>query len=281
MIMKYFKPTTASKRGSVGILYRDILTKTEPEKNLTKGFKRAVGRNSAGRITVRHKGGGAKRLYREIDFKYDKKDIPATIKSVEYDPNRSGFIGVLAYADGEKRYTLLPTTLKVNDKIIVSEKAEIKPGNRLPLGKIPVGTFIYNVEAQPMSGAKLVRSAGSFAEILAHDNNYALIKMPSTEIRKIPDSAWASIGQVSNEEYKLRNLGKAGRSRHMGRRPTVRGSAMNPVDHPFGGGEGRQGAGMRRPKNMWGKGIRGKKTRTPKKYSNPFIVSRRKNKNKK
>lgn len=279
--MKHFKPTTASRRGMVGILYKDILTKTEPEKSLTKGFKRAVGRNSAGRITVRHKGGGAKRLYREIDFKYGKKDIPATVKSVEYDPNRSGFIGILTYADGEKRYTLLPTTLKVGDKIIVSSKAEVKPGNRMPLKNIPVGTFIYNIESQPMSGAKLVRSAGSFAQVLAHDNNYALIKMPSSEVRKIPDAAWASVGQVSNEEYKLRNLGKAGRSRHMGRRPTVRGSAMNPVDHPFGGGEGRQGAGMRRPKNLWGKGIRGRKTRTPKKYSNTFIVTRRKNKNKK
>ena len=261
-----------------GISYRGVLTRAEPEKSLTRGFKRGVGRNSAGRITVRHKGGGAKRLYREIDFKYDKKNIPGIIKSVEYDPNRSGFISLVVYPDGAKKYTLLPAGLKKNDKIIASENADIKVGNRLPLEKISVGTFVYNIEAQPGSGAKLVRSAGSFAELLAHDGDYSLIKMPSMEVRKISKNAWASVGQVSNEEYKLRNIGNAGRSRRMGIRPTVRGNAMNPVDHPRGGGEGRQGAGMRRPKNLWGRGIRGVKTRSPKKYSNVFIVSRRKKK---
>ena len=215
-----------------------------------------MGRNSAGRITVRHKGGGVKRSYRDIDFKYDKIDIPATVNSVEYDPNRSGFISLLFYADGAKRYVLLPAGLKVGDKVLTSENADIKPGNRLPLRKIPVGTFIYNVEILPMSGAKMIRSAGNFAELLAHDSGYALLKMPSTEIRKVSLEAWASIGQVSNEEYKLRNFGKAGRSRWLGIRPTVRGSAMNPVDHPLGGGEGRQPRGMSRVKNMWGKGIR-------------------------
>lgn len=260
------------------ISYRDVLTRSKPEKSLTKGFKRGTGRNSAGRITVRHKGGGVKRCYREIDFRLNKKEIPAVVKSVEYDPNRSGFIGLVTYADGEKRYALLPVGLRPGEKIIASENAEVKSGNRLPLKKIPVGTFIYNIEILPNSGAKLVRSAGSFAELLAHDGGYALLKMPSTEVRKIPDSAWASIGQVSNEEYKLRNFGKAGRSRWLGMRPKVRGTAMNPVDHPLGGGEGRQPAGMSRVKNMWGKGIRGVKTRTPKKYSNVFVVSRRKKK---
>ena len=276
--MKSYRPTTPSRRHMSVISYRNVLTRAEPEKNLTKGFKRGTGRNSAGRITVRHKGGGVKRSYREIDFQYDKKEIPAIIKSVEYDPNRSGFIALVSYADGAKRYTLLPAGVKVGDRIIVSEKADIKAGNRLPLKNIPVGAFIYNIEILPGSGAKLVRSAGSFAELSAHDGGYALIKMPSSEVRRVHESAWASIGQVSNEEYKLRNIGKAGRSRWLGIRPTVRGSAMNPVDHPLGGGEGRQPRGMSRVKNMWGKGIRGVKTRTPKKYSNVFIVSRRKKK---
>lgn len=278
--MKSYKATTPSRRHMTGIAYRDILTRTKPEKSLTRGFKRDVGRNSDGRITVRHKGGGVKRSYREVDFRYDKKDIPGTIKSVEYDPNRSGFISLVVYPDGAKRYILLPSGLKVNDKIMASKNADLKIGNHLPLEKISVGTFIYNIEAQPKSGAKLVRSAGSFAELLAHDGDYSLIKMPSMEVRKISKNAWASIGQVSNEEYKLRNIGKAGRSRRTGKRPTVRGNAMNPVDHPRGGGEGRQGAGMRRPKNLWGKGVRGVKTRSSKKYSNVFIISRRRKKGK-
>lgn len=278
--MKNYKSTTPSRRHMTGISYRGVVTRAEPEKNLTRGFKRAMGRNSAGRITVRHKGGGAKRSYREIDFTYDKKNIPGVIKSVEYDPNRSGFISLVVYPDGEKRYMLLPCGLKVNDKIIASLEAEIKVGNRLPLGNMSVGTFVYNIETQPGSGAKLVRSAGSFAELLAHDGDYSLVKMPSMEVRKVSKKAWASVGQVSNEEYKLRNIGKAGRSRWAGVRPTVRGNAMNPVDHPRGGGEGRQGAGMRRPKNMWGKGVRGVKTRNHKKYSNVFIVSRRRRKGK-
>lgn len=276
--MKKYSPTTPSRRQMTGISYRNVLTRAEPEKGLTKGFKRAMGRNSAGRITTRHKGGGSKRLYRDVDFKYDKYDIPATVKSIEYDPYRSGLIALVAYADGEKRYILAPNNIKVGEKIIASEKAEAKAGNRLPLGKISVGTFVYNVELKPMSGAKLARAAGNYLEVLAHDQDYALLKMPSGEIRKIPEKAWASIGQVSNEEHKLMVIGKAGRSRWMGIRPTVRGSAMNPCDHPFGGGEGRQGAGMRRPKNKWGKGIRGVKTRKPKKYSNIFIVQRRKKK---
>lgn len=276
--MKQYNPTTPSRRKMTGINFRGVLTAKEPEKSLTKGFKRAMGRNVFGRITTRHKGGGSKRLYREMDFKYDKRDIPAKIKSVEYDPNRSGFIALAVYADGEKRYVLAPNHAKIGDEMIVSEKAEIKTGNRLPLLKIPVGTFVFNVELKPKQGAKLGRSAGNYLEILAHDNGFALLKMPSGEIRKVSKDCWASIGQVSKEEHKLMVVGKAGRSRWMGIRPTVRGSAMNPCDHPFGGGEGRQGAGMRRPKNKWGRGVRGVKTRKPKKYSNMFVVSRRKKK---
>lgn len=279
--MKTYKPTTKSRRQMTGIDYRNILTRAEPEKSLTKGFRRPMGRNSAGRITTRHKGGGSRRLYREIDFKYDKYDIPAVVKYIEYDPNRSGFIALVVYADGEKRYILAHNNIKVGEKIITSEKAEARNGNRLPLGKIPVGSFIYNIEVKPKGGAVLGRSAGSYIEVLAHDQGYALLKMPSGEVRKVSEKAWANIGQVSNEEHKLVVIGKAGRSRWMGVRPTVRGSAMNPCDHPFGGGEGRMGAGMRRPKNKWGKGIRGVKTRKRKKYSNIFIVQRRIKKKKK
>ena len=276
--MKSYNPITPGQRQRTGINFRGILTTKKSFKKLTWGRKRAVGRSSFGRITVRHKGGGAKRLFREIDFNYDKKEIPAIIKTIEYDPNRSGFISLVVYADGEKRYVLLPAGLKPDDKIISSEKAELKIGNRLPLKNIPVGTFVYNIELKPEGGAKLCRSAGNYAEVLAHEKDYATLKMPSTEIRKVPENSWASIGQVSKEEHKLMKIGKAGRSRWMGVRPTVRGSAMNPVDHPFGGGEGRASAGMRRPKNLWGKGVRGVKTRKKKKYSNIFIIQRRRKK---
>jgi large subunit ribosomal protein L2 len=259
------------------VTYRGVLTTNEPLKSLTWGRKRDQGRNSAGRITVRHKGGGHKRLHRDVDFSYDKKDIPAKIASVEYDPNRTGFIGIAQYADGEKRYMLLPKGVKAGDTVIVSAKAPVTPGNRLPLKNIPVGTFVYNVELRPGAGAKIARSAGIFAEVIAVDSGYAHVKMPSTEVRKIHQEAWASIGSVSNEEQWLVNIGKAGRSRWLGIRPTVRGTAMNPVDHPHGGGEGRQGRGLRRAKSAWGKPTgKGQKTRTPKKYSNVNIVSRRK-----
>ena len=215
-----------------------------------------------------------------MDFGYDKRGIPAKVMSIEYDPNRTGFIGLVNYKDGEKRYMLLPKGVKVGESIIASEEAGIKAGNRLPLKNIPVGTFIYNIEIKPMSGAKIVRSAGSYAELIAQDRNFALVKLPSTEVRKVSGEAWATIGQVSNDENRLVQIGKAGRSRWRGIRPTVRGSAMNPVDHPFGGGEGRQGAGMAKTKNLWGKGFRGVKTRRVKKYSNVFIVERRKKKKK-
>ncbi|MCG2694584.1 50S ribosomal protein L2 [Candidatus Parcubacteria bacterium] len=275
--MKTNKPTTPSRRHMTGINYRDFLTASEPLKALVKGGKRGVGRNSFGRITTRHKGGGHKRRYRQIDFKYNKIDVPAKVETIEYDPYRSGFIALICYNDGERRYILTPKTVKVGDEIIVSENAPLKAGNRLILRNVPVGTFVYNVELKPQSGAKIARSAGNYAEVVAQDAGYTHLKMPSTEIRKVIDTAWASVGEVSNDEHKLVVIGKAGRSRWMGIRPTVRGSAMNPVDHPYGGGEGKSGRGLRRAKSKWGKPTgKGQKTRTPKKYSNQFIVRRRK-----
>lgn len=274
--MKRYKPYTKSRRHITTLPFRDLLTTQTPEKSLTHGFKRSVGRNAFGRITMRHKGGGHKRLFREIDFIYDKKDIPAKVVSVEYDPNRTGFISLLNYPDGAKRYILVPQGVKVGDTILSSTNAPITPGNRLPLKAMPVGTFIYNIEIKPGNGAKMVRSAGSFAQVIAQDAGYTHVKMPSTEIRKVIDTAWASVGTVSNPESRLVNIGKAGRSRWLGIRPTVRGTAQNPVDHPHGGGEGRQGRGRRRAINVYGNAIgKGQKTRTPKKYSNSFIVSRR------
>jgi large subunit ribosomal protein L2 len=212
-----------------------------------------------------------------VDFLFDKIDIPGRVASIEYDPHRSGFIALVIYKDGEKRYMLAPKSVTVGQTIIASEKATLTPGNRLPIKNIPVGTFVYNIEVKARGGAKLGRSAGNYAEVVAHDAPYASIKLPSTEVRKIPGNAWASIGSVSNDEHHLENVGKAGRARWMGIRPTVRGSAMNPVDHPHGGGEGRQGRGLRRAKSLWGKPTgKGQKTRGPKKYSNRLIVSRRK-----
>ena len=257
--------------------YREMLSGHRPHKPLMKGARSMGGRNSAGRITVRHQGGGHKKSFRDVDFRFDKKNIPARIASIEYDPHRSAFIGLAVYRDGEKRYMVLPQKVAVEDVIIASETAPLTPGNRLPLGKIPVGTFVYNIELKPGNGGKMVRSAGSFAEVVAQDAGYTHIKMPSTEIRRVIGTCWASIGEVSNPEHRLVVYGKAGRSRWKGVRPTVRGTAMNPVDHPHGGGEGRQGRGHRRARTMWGKPSgKGQKTRTPKKYSNVFIVSRRK-----
>lgn len=275
--MKTYKPTTPSRRHITNVNYRKVLSGHKPAKSLVVGGKRSVGRNNQGRITTRHKGGGHKRRYRLIDFTYNKINIPYKITSVEYDPNRSGFIGLAVYQDGEKRYTLLPQTVAVGEVLIASDTAEIKPGNRMPLDQITIGTSVYNVEVKPQGGAKLIRSAGSYGEVIAKDGNYVDIKMPSTEVRKIHKTAWATVGAVSNEENKLRNFGKAGTSRHKGIRPTVRGTAMNPVDHPHGGGEGRQGRGRRRAVSVWGRPTgKGQKTRTPKKYSNRLIVSRRK-----
>lgn len=242
-----------------------------------KGKKRMGGRNAFGRITVRHQGGGHKQVYRIVDFKFDKKNIPAKLTTIEYDPFRSAFISLVIYADGTKRYIVVPRHMKVGDTFTVSENAPVTLGNRLPLAKIPVGTFVYNIELKPGNGGKIARSAGNFCEVVAQDAGYTHLKMPSTEVRRVIGTAWASVGEASNEEHRLVNLGKAGRSRWLGRRPTVRGTAMNPVDHPHGGGEGKQGRGLRRAKSMWGKPTgKGQKSRHPKKYSNVFIVSRRK-----
>ena len=257
--------------------YKQLLSGDKPTKSLMVSKKNQAGRNNAGRITTRHQGGGHKRRLRNVDFTYAKKEIPAKVETIEYDPYRTGFIARALFADGERRYVLAPKDVKVGDKFIVSEKAPLTPGNRTPLGRIPSGTFVYNIELKVGAGARLARSAGNYAEVVAHDAGYTQLKMPSTEIRKVSDLCWASIGAVSNENSRLVKYGKAGRSRWKGIRPTVRGTAMNPVDHPHGGGEGRQGRGLRRAKSMWGKPTgKGQKTRTPKKYSNKFIVSRRK-----
>ena len=275
--MKFYKPTSPAIRNMSTVTYRGVVTTNKPEKSLTKGKKDNAGRNNRGRLTMRHQGGGNKKLFRTVDFIYDKKDIPATIKTVEYDPYRTGFIGLAFYKDGEKRYVLLPKGMKVGDTFVVSETAELKPGNRTLLKRIPVGSFVYNVEIKVGGGAKLARSAGIFAQIVANDAGYVHLKLPSTEIRKVEENAWACLGNVSNEEQWFVNVGKAGRSRHLGIRPTVRGTVQNPVDHPYGGGEGKQGRGLRFAKTRWGQHVgKGQKTRTPKKYSNYLVVSRRK-----
>ncbi|KKW36025.1 50S ribosomal protein L2 [Candidatus Adlerbacteria bacterium RIFCSPHIGHO2_01_FULL_54_23] len=273
--MKTYKPYTKSRRHFSTTTFKGKLTAQEPYKPLTAGRKRHVGRSN-GRISVRHKGGGHKRLFRDIDFSYQKR-VPARVETVEYDPNRSGFIGLLLYRDGERRYALLPQSVKAGDAIETTESAPVSPGNRLPLKGIPIGAFVYNVELKPGQGGKMGRAAGANIEVLARDVGYVDLKMPSSEVRKVLETCWATVGQVSNEEHHLVKIGKAGRSRWMGVRPTVRGSAMNPVDHPYGGGEGRSGRGLRRAKTLWGKPAgKGQKTRRPKKYSNYLIVSRRK-----
>ncbi|MCB9811224.1 MAG: 50S ribosomal protein L2 [Candidatus Nomurabacteria bacterium] len=277
--MKKYKPTSAGRRDGSVIEYKKKLTSTDsnPYKRLTVGKKNTGGRNSQGRITTHYRGAGNKKNYRMVDFRYDKKDIPARVETIEYDPNRSGFIALVVYKDGERRYILAPQKLKQHDEIITSEKAKVKVGNRLPLGTISVGTFVYNVEIKPGAGAKLARSAGNYAEVVAQDDSYTLLKMPSTEVRRVSASAWASIGAVSNEEYRLVDIGKAGRARHRGLRPKTRGAARNAVDHPHGGGEGRSPRGHRRQRTKQGRPTgKGQKTRSPKKYSNVFIVSRRK-----
>ncbi|MBV9349366.1 MAG: 50S ribosomal protein L2 [Patescibacteria group bacterium] len=276
MATRNYKPRSASTRHMSVIRYRDYLTTGKPLKSLTKGKKRYAGRNSYGRITTRHQGGGHKQKNRIIDFLFDKKNIPARVEHIEYDPMRSGFIARVVYKDGERRYILAPKSLQVGAEVLTSETAPLAPGNRLPLKNIPVGTFVYNIEIHRDGGAKMGRSAGNYAEVIAHDGGYAQLKLPSTEVRKVVSEAWASVGEVSNDAHHLVIVGKAGRSRHMGIRPTVRGTAMNPVDHPHGGGEGRQGRGHRRARSAWGKPTgKGQKSRTPKKYSNSFIVSRR------
>ncbi len=273
--MKTYKPTTPSRRKMTTVTYRGVLTTNDPYKPLTSGFRRGSGRNAYGRITSQHRGGGHKRSFRDVDFMYDKHDIPAKLQTIEYDPNRSAFIALASYADGAKRYVIVPKSMKVGDKFIVSEKADLHVGNRSMLRNIPVGTFVFNVELKLRAGAKLVRSAGTFAQVVAHDGGYTSIKLPSTEVRKVVDTCYATIGEVSNDEYRLRNIGKAGRSRHLGIRPKTRAMARNAVDHPYGGGEGAQPRGTKRPKTKQGKTTGGHKTRAPKKYSNVHIVTRR------
>ena len=278
-MVKKYKPTSPGRRDGSVIEYKKKLTSTKsnPLKSLTKGKRSTGGRNSDGRITTHYRGGGNKRTYRLIDFKYDKKGVPAKVETIEYDPNRSGFIALVSYLDGERRYIVAPKGLKVGDEIVTAEDAKVKTGNRLPISNIPVGTFVYNVEINPGAGARLGRSAGNTIEVVAHDPKSTSIKMPSTEIRKVMNSAWASIGVVSNEEHRLVSIGKAGRARHMGLRPKTRGAAKNAVDHPHGGGEGKSPRGHRRQRTKQGRPTgKGQKTRSPKKYSNKLIVNRRK-----
>jgi large subunit ribosomal protein L2 len=250
------------------------ITKTTPEKSLVSNKKKNAGRNAQGKITVRHQGGGSKLKYRRIDFKRDKAGVPAKVAAIEYDPNRTAFIALLHYLDGEKRYILAPVGLTVGDRVVSGEGADIKPGNALPLSGIPTGTLIHNLEIKPGSGGQLVRSAGVYAQLMAKEGEFAQVRLPSGEIRRLPLSAQATIGTVGNTDHENVRIGKAGRSRHMGIRPTVRGVVMNPVDHPHGGGEGKSPVGLPAPQTPWGKTALGMKTRKHKKYSNRLIVKR-------
>jgi len=274
MAMKHYKPITPGRRGMTVSDYSG-LSKVEPEKSLLEPLKKNAGRNNHGRITVRHRGGGARRKYRIIDFKRDKVGMDATVLSIEYDPNRTAHIALLQYEDGEKRYIIAPSRLNVNDVVRSGQDADIKPGNALPLTHIPVGTVIHNIELYPGKGAQLVRSAGNTAQLMAREGKYALIRLPSGEHRYVPVDCMATVGQVGNIDHENLNIGKAGRKRHMGWRPTVRGSAMNPNDHPHGGGEGKAPIGMPSPVTPWGKPTRGFKTRKKKHRSDKFIVKRR------
>ena len=251
------------------------LSKVKPMKASTTGIKKRAGRNNTGRITVRHQGGGVKQVYRIIDFKQNKLDIPARIEALEYDPYRSAFIARVVYRDGERHYHLAHSTAKVGDSLIISVKSPLKAGNRTILKKIPAGYEVHNLETRPGEGGRIIRSAGSAAQVLGHDGDYTQIKMPSGEVRKLPSAGFATLGQVSNPEHNLVVIGNAGRRRRMGIRPTVRGTAMNQRDHKYGGGEGRQPRGTKRPKDKWGNITGGRKTRKPKKWSNKLIVKRR------
>jgi len=275
MSIKTFKPTTPSRRQMTVSGFDGIDKKAKPEPKLTETLKKSAGRNSYGRITVRHRGGGNKRKYRVIDFKRDKHDVFATVLRLEYDPNRSANIALLEYEDGERRYILAPVGLKAGDKVESGPNADIKEGNALPLANIPVGTMIHNIELHPGNGAQLVRSAGTAAQLMAKEGGDAQIRMPSGEVRIVRTNCMATIGQVGNIDHANINIGKAGRKRHMGWRPTVRGSVMNPCDHPHGGGEGRAPVGRPGPVTPWGKPALGFKTRKKKNPTNKFIVKRR------
>ncbi len=274
MAIKKFKPTTPGRRGMTVTDY-STLSKVGPEKSLLEPLKKHAGRNNTGRITVRHQGGGNRQKYRVIDFKRDKQDMPAKVMTLEYDPNRSAHIALIQYEDGEKRYIIAPQDLKVGDTVMSGAGADIKPGNALPFVNIPAGTFIHNIEIYPGKGAQLVRSAGNMAQLMAKEGAYALVRLPSGELRNVPVNCMASIGAVGNSDYANVNLGKAGRKRHMGVRPGVRGSAMNPCDHPHGGGEGKAPVGRPGPVTPWGKPTLGYKTRKKHHRSDKFIVKRR------
>ena len=275
MAIKHFRPVTPGQRKK-STLVNTELTKTAPEKSLLKVAKKNAGRNNTGKITVRHQGGGVKRKYRVIDFKRNKFDIEGTVASIEYDPNRSANIALINYADGEKRYIIAPKGLKVNDKVVSGEKVDIKVGNACPLMNIPVGTVIHNIELTLGKGGQIARSAGQSAQILGREDKYVMVRLSSGETRKILGTCMATIGEVGNEDFSLVRLGKAGRTRYLGIRPTVRGSVMNPNDHPHGGGEGRTPVGHKQPLTPWGKPALGLKTRNNKKSSTKLIVTRRK-----
>lgn len=273
MAIKKYKPTTPGRRGMTVTDY-SVLSKVAPERSLLEPMKKAAGRNNLGRITVRHHGGGNRTKYRVIDFKRDKWDMPATVKTLEYDPNRSAHIALVQYEDGEKRYIIAPEGLKVGDVVMSGPNADIKPGNCLPFINIPVGTTIHNIELYPGKGAQLVRSAGNQAQLMAKEGKYALVRLPSGEMRNIPINCIATVGQVGNVDHENVNIGKAGRKRHMGWRPTVRGSVMNPCDHPHGGGEGKSPVGRPGPVTPWGKPAMGYKTRKHHARSDKYIVKR-------
>ena len=274
MLIINYKPTTPSRR-NMSVTDYSGLSKVAPEKSLLAPLNKKSGRNSYGRITVRHRGGGNRRKYRIIDFKRQKFDVPGTVKTLEYDPNRSAFIALIEYQDGEKRYIIAPNGLKVGDTVVASPSADIKPGNALPLANIPTGTFIHNVELYPGKGAQLARAAGNMAQLMAKENNMALLRLPSGELRNVPVNCMATIGQVGNVDHETVKIGKAGRKRNMGWRPTVRGSVMNPNDHPHGGGEGKSPVGRPGPVTPWGKPALGYKTRAHHNRSDKFIVRRR------
>ena len=278
MAIKTFKPYTPSRRNMTVSAFDGVDKKAKPERSLVESLKKNAGRNSYGHITVRHRGGGNKRKYRVIDFKRQKLDMPATVQRVEYDPNRSAFIALIKYEDETLSYILAPYGLKVGDKVVSSATADIKPGNCLPIANIPVGTVIHNVELQPGHGAQLVRSAGTAAQLMAKEGELAQIRLPSGEVRYVHTNCTACIGQVGNLDHENVHIGKAGRTRHMGIRPTVRGSVMNPNDHPHGGGEGRAPVGRPGPVTPWGKPAMGYKTRKTKNRTNKFIVKRRNSK---
>lgn len=273
--MKRFKPTTQSRRKMTVVSFKG-LTKVAPMKAALLASKKHGGRNNRGRITVRHQGGGVKRMYRMVDFKQtDKIGVPAKVEALEYDPNRSAFVMRVLYRDGERRYLLAPATITVGAQILTAPETSLTEGNRMVLKNIPVGYAVYNIELQPGKGGQIVKSAGAEAQVMAHEAGYTHLKLPSSEVRKVLWDSYASLGKVSNPEHNLTVIGKAGRKRLMGIRPTVRGSAMNPVDHPYGGGEGRQPRGTKRPKNKWGKVTGGRKTRNKKKWSNKLIVKKK------